>query len=157
MTRLRGSLGSAAYRVYSQWSDHGDTRLTSGMAAGDTWNNLTTGARLEWARGPDQWTVDGSVRSGDGHPLWRFIEDLAPGAPPLVAVSQPALDIDASDPDSDQAWAHVRAVAYDSTWDDDDAESGFAVRPGTAESARADLTYAERRELVRLLEAEIRM
>jgi len=88
-------------------------------------------------------------------PPWRT--PGTPGAPPLVAVSAPDLDIDASDPDSDQAWALVRAVADDSTWDDDDAESGFAVRPGSAERAMADLTHAERRELVRLLEAEIRM
>lgn len=79
------------------------------------------------------------------------------GAPPLVAVSASDVDIDAFDPDTDQAWALVRAVADDSTWDDDDAEGGFAVRPGSAERAMADLTHAERSELVRLLEAEIRM
>jgi iron complex outermembrane receptor protein len=82
--RYGGLLGSAAYRVYSQWTDHGDTRLAGGMAARDSWNTLTTGARVDWTRGTDEWTVDGSVRAGDGHPLFNFIEGPTPGVVPLT-------------------------------------------------------------------------
>ncbi len=82
--RYGGSFGNAAYRVYSQWSDRGDTRLASGMAARDNWNAFTTGARVDWTRGTDEWTVDGSAGAGDGHPRWNFIESPTPGVAPAT-------------------------------------------------------------------------
>jgi iron complex outermembrane receptor protein len=82
--RYGGLLGSAAYRVYAQWTDHGETRLKSGMAARDSWQSLTTGARVDWTRGTDEWTVDASVRAGDGHPLFHFIGSATPGVAPLT-------------------------------------------------------------------------
>jgi hypothetical protein len=60
---------------------------------------------------------------------------------------------DAFDPDTDEAWALVRTVADDVSWDDAAAE-GVGVRPGSAEPEMATLSVDERSELVRLLQAE---
>jgi iron complex outermembrane recepter protein len=80
--RYGGSFGEdAAYRVYSQWTTRGDTRLAN-ASADDSWSVLTNGVRVDWTRGGDEWTVDGSVRSGNGHSTWKFpgsgLPDLAP-------------------------------------------------------------------------------
>jgi hypothetical protein len=61
--------------------------------------------------------------------------------------------LDAESPESDAAWALVRAVADDVSWDDAAADR-LGVRPGSVEHAMATLTGAERSELVRLLQAE---
>jgi iron complex outermembrane receptor protein len=82
--RYGGSFGDAAYRVGAQWSDFGDTGLAGGMTARDNWHTLTTGARVDWARGADDWTVDGSLRAGDGHPLWNLIDGPTPGVAPVT-------------------------------------------------------------------------
>jgi hypothetical protein len=66
-----------------------------------------------------------------------------------------AVDSDAFDPDTDEAWALVRAVADESSWDDQDAD-GLGVKPGSAERAMETLSGDERTELVRLLEAEMK-
>jgi hypothetical protein len=60
---------------------------------------------------------------------------------------------DAFDPDTDEAWALVRTVADDLSWDDAAVE-GVGVRPGSAERAMMTLSGDERSELVRLLQAE---
>jgi iron complex outermembrane receptor protein len=83
--RYGGSFGSANYRVYSQWTARGDTRL-AGAAADDNWSVMTNGARLDWARGADEWTVDGGVRSGDGHTTWKFPLDALPNLQPRTDV-----------------------------------------------------------------------
>ena len=58
---------------------------------------------------------------------------------------------DTSDADTDEAWAIVRTVADESTWDD---VTDASVHQGSAEGAVAMLTREERQELVRLLELE---
>jgi len=79
--RYGGSFGNAAYRVYSQWTARGDTKLASGTPD-DNWSVLTNGVRVDWARGANEWTVDGSVRTGDGHTTWKLpgtnVPDVAP-------------------------------------------------------------------------------
>ena len=94
--------------------------------------------------------------------LWRASAPVArqsgaPAASATVAGVVSETDFDTFDPDTDEAWALVRTVADDLAWDGDDAPEGLGVRPGSAERAMADLTHAERSELVRLLAAEIRM
>jgi hypothetical protein len=36
------------------------------LSPDDNWTIFTSGARADWARGADDWTVDGSVRAGAG-------------------------------------------------------------------------------------------
>jgi hypothetical protein len=62
---------------------------------------------------------------------------------------------DAADPDADAdyAWALVRAVADDVSWDEV-IDSGWIAPPGSADDAALGLTAEERVELVQLLRAE---
>jgi iron complex outermembrane receptor protein len=80
--RHGGSFGSAAYRVYSQWSGRGGTDLANGVAAGDAWTALTNGVRVDWERGNNDFIVDGSARVGDMHATWLLpatgVPDFAP-------------------------------------------------------------------------------
>jgi hypothetical protein len=69
---------------------------------------------------------------------------------PLVTVA----DI-GDDPDADEAWAVVRSAADGLGWAEANAE-GLSAYPGSAERAALELTAAERAELVRLLESELK-
>lgn len=61
----------------------------------------------------------------------------------------------AADPAEAEAWDLVRTVADDVSWDDGTVD-GMGMRPGSAERAVGMLTAAERTELARLLEAELK-
>jgi hypothetical protein len=85
-------------------------------------------------------------------------EDMSPIGLPRIAVSNSmssAVDADAIDLESDEAWALVRTVADDLEWDEA-VTASLAARPGWAERAALDLTLEERAELLRLLQAEAR-
>ncbi len=84
--RYGGAIGNGAYRVYSQWTARGDTRL-DGNAPDDNWSVITTGTRLDWTRGANEWTVDGSVRVGDGHTTWKFPVNALPNLAPRTEVA----------------------------------------------------------------------
>ena len=84
--RYGGSLKGADYRVYSQWTTKGDTRL-AGSPAGDAWSAFTSGARLDWARGVNDWTIDGSIRAGDGRTTWKFPSSAVPDFAPRTDVN----------------------------------------------------------------------
>ena len=93
--------------------------------------------------------------------VWRAsaptsVRSGTPQAVAPAAVAANDADMDTFDPDTDEAWGLVRTVADEAAWDDEDA-AGLGVRPGAAERAIANLTHAERSELVRLLKAEMRM
>jgi hypothetical protein len=57
--------------------------------------------------------------------------------------------------EQDAAWALVRTVADDVSWDDQ-TEAGMGTRPGSAERATLVLTADERSELLELLAEETR-
>jgi hypothetical protein len=80
------------------------------------------------------------------------VSSAGSNAEPDVLAPNELVD-DAFDPDTDEAWALVRTVADDVSWDDAAAE-GMEVRPGSAERAMVTLSVDERSELVRLLQAE---
>jgi hypothetical protein len=65
--------------------------------------------------------------------------------------SEPA----ALDVESDADWALVRAVADDLHWQDA-PEAGIHARPGVADRVVVDMSPAERQELARLLEDELK-
>jgi len=67
-----------------------------------------------------------------------------------------AVGFESLDPAADEkAWDLVRTVADDVSWDDGTVD-GMGMRPGSAERAVDMLTTAERTELARLLEAELK-
>src|SRR5262245_42059544 len=96
--------------------------------------------------------------------MWRA---YAPTLPPqqIAQTTEPAIAapghaeteavIDLSDPDQDAAWALVRTVADDASWDDS-VGAGVTAAPGATELAAKTLSVQEREELVRLLEAAIK-
>jgi hypothetical protein len=84
----------------------------------------------------------------------------APGTPgaitPPLAAGAHATDADIDDDiDADEAWALVRTVADDVPWDQTH-EAAITARPDAAERIALQLTPAERKELARLLEDELR-
>ena len=97
--------------------------------------------------------------------IWRAMprpgdQRIAP-APPLSATPSTATasvgndaDLD-DDIDADEAWALVRTVADDGPWDQTH-DAGITARPGSVERIALQLTPAERKELARLLEDELR-
>jgi iron complex outermembrane receptor protein len=83
--RYGGSLGGLAYRVYSQWSDHGNSRDDTGASAGDHWNSLATGARADWSRGADAVMAHASFTTGQSRPQWRQLSSPSLGITPSSA------------------------------------------------------------------------
>jgi hypothetical protein len=76
--------------------------------------------------------------------------------PPTASVTSSGSDADIDDDiDADLAWALVRTVADDLPWDQTH-DAGISARPGAAERIALELTPAERKELARLLENELR-
>jgi hypothetical protein len=59
------------------------------------------------------------------------------------------------DPEQDAAWAVVRTAAVDLDYDAA-LEAGISPSPGAAETAAMQLSVAERAELARLIQEEIK-
>lgn len=70
--RYGGLFGTAAYRVYSQWSERGSTRIGPGTSAQDPWRTFTSGARVDWSRRKDSWLVDSTLQSDSQPSMWSF-------------------------------------------------------------------------------------
>ncbi len=71
-------------------------------------------------------------------------------APSDLATVEPADDVD-----SDEAWAVVRAATADLAWEDAH-EAGITPRPGEIENVALQLNAAERIELERLLDEDMK-
>ncbi len=163
-TRMRGAFALAKDVEMPEPSplfwEHFSARVHEGVRvaeAGQTagWFGWAQGATAVWAMSAALLTL--VVVAG----VWRA---TAPGprkaasAATVASVADGAANEDpfalgAFDAETDEAWALVRTVADDVTWDDAAAD-GFGVYPGSVEHAMATLTGDERSELVRLLEAE---
>ena len=89
--------------------------------------------------------------------VWRTtLHAPAHGSPLPVAptvASQIVEPVD--DLETDEAWAVVREAAADLNWEDAD-EAGIAAHPGDVEDVALQLTAAERIELARLLDADLK-
>jgi hypothetical protein len=80
----------------------------------------------------------------------------APAADGIDAIDKiDVMDVISMGIDQDAAWALVRTVADDVSWDAQTA-AGMGTRPGSAERAARDLTADERSELLELLAEETR-
>jgi hypothetical protein len=70
--------------------------------------------------------------------------------------AEPRLQDPIQDPvQDDEAWALVRTIADDTSWDDA-REAGIAARPGSADRLVLDLSPDEQSELARLLREELK-
>ena len=141
--------------------EHFSARVREGVRDADS---STASTWFGWAHGETfKWAMSGALLtlllvSGVWVSVWRGRTSDAPrggGATSVASIADAASDtvLDDIDPETDEAWALVRTVADDLSWDDAAAE-GFGVRPGSAERAMVTLTTDERSELVRLLQAE---
>jgi hypothetical protein len=164
---LRDVLAQAADAAIPEPSplfwDHFSARVGADVRSADA---AEPSGWFGWAAGPTvKWAMAGALLtillvSGVWLSLWRT-HATAPGRVPPVTTATASAGrgesgverLDADSPENDEAWALVRSVADDLTWDDA-AEEGLGVRPEFAERALAALTRDERSELVRLLAAE---
>ena len=69
---------------------------------------------------------------------------------PAIHDSEPVDDVEA-----DEAWAVVRAATANLSWEEAD-QAGIAAHPGDVEEAALQLNAAERAELARLLNADLK-
>ena len=93
--------------------------------------------------------------------VWRTtLRAPAPHAAPIQVAGartvQTAQDVEpVDDLETDEAWAVVREATADLSWEDADA-AGITARPDDVENAALQLNAAERVELVRLLNADLK-
>jgi hypothetical protein len=89
--------------------------------------------------------------------LWRTtLHAPAPLVPVQAAAEPPVVVADTGDDlENDEAWAVVRVATADLAWEDV-TDAGLAAHPGDVEDAALQLNAAERVELVRLLNADLK-
>jgi iron complex outermembrane receptor protein len=90
VARYGGSFGNIDYRVYSQATTLGASRLESGGSADDQWRRATAGVRTDWTNGPSALTLQGSVTRARANGLWINL-DPAPVANRLAVLDTPSL------------------------------------------------------------------
>jgi iron complex outermembrane receptor protein len=83
--RHGGAIGGLAYRLYSQWTDRGESLTHAGPPAHDRWNSLTTGVRADWSRGSDAVMAQGSFTTGQSGPGWHELFAPSSGIAPSSA------------------------------------------------------------------------
>ncbi|HJR59492.1 MAG TPA: hypothetical protein VJ813_08845 [Vicinamibacterales bacterium] len=82
--------------------------------------------------------------------------EAAPAAPAAALGEPPALlDAAPDDVEADEAWALMRSLAVDLHYDDA-RDAGVLPGPGSVERAATELSEAERAELVRLIQDELK-
>jgi iron complex outermembrane receptor protein len=64
--RYGGDMGDdAAFRVYAKWFDRGSTELANGDSAGNEWNKVQAGFRMDGGTGRSRFTVQGDYQSAE--------------------------------------------------------------------------------------------
>jgi iron complex outermembrane receptor protein len=81
--RYGGTLGSAAYRVFSEWTRYADAAVLSTPLA-DHWYASTTGFRTDWARGADSFMAQGHLTANRTRAGWLEVGSLALGSAPIT-------------------------------------------------------------------------
>ncbi len=82
--RYGGTLGSATYRVYSQWTRREASLLAPGASADDGSQNLTAGFRTDWSTHPDAFAFEGELTAGKSRALWTNLDVQTAASQPLV-------------------------------------------------------------------------
>jgi iron complex outermembrane receptor protein len=84
--RYGGTLGSASYRVYSQWSRRDESLIVPGTGANDPSHITTTGFRADWAGAPGALMMEGAFSAGQTRELWPNFNPQTVAADPLADV-----------------------------------------------------------------------
>jgi iron complex outermembrane receptor protein len=80
--RYGGSIGTATYRLFTQWSDHSDSLLNgSRTSAGDSWTAMTSGLRVDWKAARNAFMLQSNVSTARLDDLWVTNFGAPPGAP----------------------------------------------------------------------------
>ncbi len=80
--RYGGTVGSTAYRVFSQFSKHADSWPGERTRFKDKWRSSMSGARVDWARGPDAILAQGHFAENRTRAGWFALPSLVPGLLP---------------------------------------------------------------------------
>ena len=78
--RYGGTVGETAYRLFSQWSEHADSKPGPGLQFSDNWRSLTSGARADWSRGATAIMAQGHLTTNRTRPGWLALTSYVPGA-----------------------------------------------------------------------------
>ena len=82
--RYGGTVGSTAYRVFSQFSEHADSWQGEQARFLDNWRSSMSGARVDWARGPNAILAQGHFAENRSRAGWLVLPNLEPGTPPTT-------------------------------------------------------------------------
>jgi iron complex outermembrane recepter protein len=80
--RHGGTVGAAAYRVFSQWTGFASNGSDSGFD--DRWHSLTSGARVDWAVGGDAIHGQAHFTTNRTRPGWVTLTSLDPRDVPSI-------------------------------------------------------------------------
>jgi iron complex outermembrane recepter protein len=69
--RYGGTVGSVAYRVYSQFADRKASLVDANTSADDRWKSQSHGFRLDWTDKRDALMVEGGAMLGELRALWH--------------------------------------------------------------------------------------
>lgn len=83
--RYGGTLGSAGYRLYAQWTGRDQSLIAPGTRANDTSHNITTGFRADWTTRPGAFTLEGAFTSGETHALWPNLDPQTAAREPIAS------------------------------------------------------------------------
>jgi iron complex outermembrane receptor protein len=77
--RYGGTLGRLSYRVNSQWSGQGQSRIDASTPANDAWESQTHGLRLDWTRAADTLIAHAGATRASLRGLFHAPEGPVPG------------------------------------------------------------------------------
>ena len=84
--RYGGTVGTAKYRLYSQWSGRDQSLLAPGARANDASHSATTGFRADWATKPNAFMVQGDFTAGQARALWPNLDPQTAAREPIANV-----------------------------------------------------------------------
>ncbi len=82
--RYGGAIGDARYRVYSQWSAHGNSLNAPHAVADDSLRSATVGFRSDWSAGPSAFTLEGNGTRASAVAGWRNLDPVRTAGSPAT-------------------------------------------------------------------------
>ncbi len=86
--RYGGLRGRTSYRIFGRWSGYGEGLTVGGDPAGDQWQSLTGGYRLDWSNETDTVMAQGHYTTGENRPRFLALEQFAPDVFTSAGVSK---------------------------------------------------------------------